>query len=73
MSDTFKSFPYSAAGKDLSDRIRAKAEELEALLYEVAPIDKGPVSNREVGANVTLALRHLEDCTMRANKAISRL
>ncbi len=66
MTDTFKSKPFSPAGKALSDRVRDKCEELEALINEIT------LSDQVVERHVTLALEHLEGCSMRANKAISR-
>lgn len=55
---------------DLHDRIKDKASELAELLYEVSPINKQMDSDRERGANVQLAIRHLEDCVMRATKGL---
>ena len=55
----------------LHDRIKDKADELAALFYEVSPIHTGPDSNRERGANVTLAIRHLEDAVYRAVKGLT--
>jgi hypothetical protein len=56
---------------NLHDRLKAKAAELAALFYEVAPVHLGPVANRERGANVQLAVRHLEDAVYRAVKALT--
>jgi hypothetical protein len=65
------------------DRIKAKASELA---YDIALIDGTPVPtdktraaadamiegmNGNRGANVTISLRHLEDCVYRAIKAIT--
>jgi hypothetical protein len=55
----------------LHDQIKDKADELAALFYKVSPIHAGPDSNRERGANVTLAVRHLEDAVYRAVKGLT--
>ncbi|MEM1395910.1 MAG: hypothetical protein AAGH38_00485 [Pseudomonadota bacterium] len=55
----------------LHDRIKDKAAELAASFYEVAPIHQGHVADREKGANVQLAIRHLEDAVYRAVKALT--
>lgn len=55
----------------LHDQIKDKADELYALFRQVSDIEKGPDANRERGANVTLAKRHLEDAVYRAVKGLT--
>ena len=55
----------------LHDALKTKAGELAELFYQVAPVHLGHVPDREKGANVQLAIRHLEDAVMRAVKALT--
>ena len=55
----------------LHDQIKDKADELYALFLKVADIESGMSQNRERGANVTLAKRHLEDAVYRAVKGLT--
>lgn len=55
----------------LHDKIKDTADELAALFFKVAPVHLGPVENRERGANVSLAIRHLEDAVYRAVKGLT--
>ncbi|MBO6509732.1 MAG: glutaredoxin [Roseibium sp.] len=55
----------------LHDQIKSQANEMAELFYQVAPINKGHVPDREKGANVQLAIRHLEDAVYRAVKALT--
>jgi hypothetical protein len=55
----------------LHDQIKDKADELYALFLEVSPIETQPDANRERGANITLAKRHLEDAVYRAVKGLT--
>jgi hypothetical protein len=61
----------SDAEVDLHDRIKRTAGMLAALFYEVEPIHKGLSKNRERGANVQMAIRHLEDAVYRGVKALT--
>ena len=55
----------------LHDQIKDKADELYALFLQVSNIEGGPDANRERGANVALAKRHLEDAVYRAVKGLT--
>ena len=55
----------------LHDALKSKAGELAELFYRVAPVHEGHVPDREKGANVQLAVRHLEDAVYRAVKALT--
>ena len=55
----------------LHDQIKDKADELYALFLKVSNIEAAPDSNRERGANVALAKRHLEDAVYRAVKGLT--
>lgn len=74
----------SAADLELHDAIKDKADELAVLIAEVAgrlevpgrspgAPRRGPIESivENQGANVTLALRHLEDAVYRAVKALT--
>ena len=55
----------------LHDQIKDKADELYALFLKVSNIEVGQDPNRERGANVALAKRHLEDAVYRAVKGLT--
>ena len=55
----------------LHDQIKDKADELYALFLRVSPINVQPDASRERGANVQLAIRHLEDAVYRAVKGLT--
>ena len=55
----------------LHDEIKDKADELYALFLKISPIETQADSNRERGANVALAKRHLEDAVYRAVKGLT--
>jgi hypothetical protein len=55
----------------LHDQIKDKADELYALFLQISPIETQADSNRERGANVALAKRHLEDAVYRAVKGLT--
>ena len=65
----------------LHDRIKAKAAELAALFVEIDTTTREPLPSAGIqplrhialnrGANVTLAVRHLEDAVYRAVKALT--
>ena len=56
--------------KDCCDRLRT---EIENLKDQVFPLRQHKDSAGEVGANITLAFRNLEDARMRLGKAIQAL
>jgi hypothetical protein len=57
----------------LHDEIKDKADELAELIRSISPtsLPTFPDENRERGANVQLAIRHLEDCIYRAVKGLT--
>lgn len=55
----------------LHDQIKDKADELYTLFLKVSNIEAGQDQNRERGANVALAKRHLEDAVYRAVKGLT--
>lgn len=55
----------------LHDSIKDKASELADLLFKVSPVNEQADANKDRGLNVTLAVRHLEDCVCRAVKGLT--
>ena len=54
----------------LNERIKDSAQELADLMQEVCKVTL-PTAQSERGANIVLAIRHLEDAVYRALKALT--